>query len=107
MKLRFRKLILLFFLLIFSVAIFPKEYLHDLFCSHDEAKEICYSESYQKTHHHCPFFKFEISLFLNDFKAQHNDQPKLLSIVNSVIYKTSFSNAFQSYNLRAPPAIQY
>jgi hypothetical protein len=105
MELRLRKLILLFFLLIFSVAIFPKEYLHDLFCSHDEAKEIYYSESYQKTHHHCPFFKFEISSFIYDYKAPPDNHPELLSIVNFQIHKTFFSRALQSYNLRAPPSI--
>jgi len=107
MNFRFRKLIFLLFLLIFSAAIFPKEYLHHLFCSHNEAKEIYYSKSYQKTNHHCPFFKFEISSFINDFKAQLNDQPELLSIINSKIHKISFSNNSLSYNLRAPPAIQY
>ncbi len=91
-------------MLAFSVAIFPKEYLHHLFCSQDEAKEIFFSKSYQKTHHHCPFFKFEISLFINDFKVQSVDQPAIISVINSEIDKFSYSDNILPYNLRAPPA---
>lgn len=98
-----RKYIAVLFLLLISLFIVPKEFIHS-FAGHEDT--ICFSHSgkaFEKQHHHCAILNFNAPLYLkvSGFLFQVSSFKLQVHLINN--YLCYFNDLSNLSALRAPP----
>lgn len=101
----FKKIISFFLIITFSIALFPKEYLHELLCNHELHQHKTTTTSFENAQHHCPFFKADFSNFISSEISISKQCFTQKSILNLPLSKEYFLRPYYNYGLRAPPDI--
>jgi|WetSurMetagenome_2_1015567.scaffolds.fasta_scaffold353596_1 hypothetical protein len=91
------------FLLLISVFIVPKEFIHSLYGHEDTT---CFSHqgrTIEAKHQHCEILKYHAPVFVENVKIENLCQLCNLSGISIPKYFCTFFPVFNSYLLRAPP----